>query len=139
MEGRGTRTHTGARTEGRRGSQESSGGGSKSRRAGRREARGKRNQLLFALNVVRGKWRTEGWLDVMAPSTQPRFLPSGICSVSILPLHPSLIRLHIRLPLRLYRSIQETIDRSRKRFLHSRILLRFAECSLAFRTLVTSG
>jgi len=26
-----------------------------------------RNQLLFARNVVRGKWRTEGWPDVMAP------------------------------------------------------------------------
>lgn len=54
--------------------------------SGRKE----RNQLLFARNVVRGKWRTEGWPDVMAPSTQPRLLPSGIRSVSIVPLHPAL-------------------------------------------------
>lgn len=37
----------------------------KRRKPGRKE----RNQLLFARNVVRGKWRTEGWPDVMAPST----------------------------------------------------------------------
>lgn len=64
--------------------------------ATRREARGKRNQLLFARNVVRGKWRTEGWPDVMAPSTQPRLLPSGICSMSIVPLHPSLFSPYVR-------------------------------------------
>lgn len=29
----------------------------------------------------------------MAPSTQPRFLPSGIRSVSIVPLHPALTTL----------------------------------------------
>lgn len=58
-------------------------GTGKSRGSVREGEGGKRNQLLFARNVVRGKWRTEGWPDVMAPSTQPRLLPSGICSVSI--------------------------------------------------------
>lgn len=52
--------------------------------------RKERNQLLFARNVVRGKWRTEGWPDVMAPLNQPRLLPSGIRSVSIVPLHLAL-------------------------------------------------
>lgn len=45
-------------------------GGKKRREWKRREASGtgkERNQLLFARNVVRGKWRTEGWPDVMAP------------------------------------------------------------------------
>lgn len=71
-----------------------------------RSERDERNQLLFAGNVVRGKWRTEGWPDVMAPSTQPRLLLSGIRSVSIVPFHPAPRPLS-RPPSSFYLSIRE--------------------------------